>query len=121
MQYLEALFVALQLVAGQSLWKVAVKNHNFGLSKEFLLSKDFLAFCFSPQVLGGLFIYGFATFFYMYLLSKYQYSWIQSFVTSLTIILALLIAGFIFKEKISPVNIFGVGVIIVGIIFVSQR
>jgi drug/metabolite transporter (DMT)-like permease len=119
--YLESLFVAAQLVIGQSLWKVGVTKYHFVVSKEFFLSKDFLRFFFSWQVLTGLVVYAFATLFYMALLSKYEYSIVQTLVTSLALITAYVIASFFFHEKISLLNLFGLALIIIGISLAVKR
>jgi len=121
MQYLEALVVAIMLVAGQSLWKVGVASSGLSLTKDFMFSTNFLRFFFSPGVLGGLVIYGFATFFYMYLLSKYQYFWIQSTVTCMVLIMVFVMSSFIFKEKINPVNYLGLVFLLFGVILIGKK
>jgi uncharacterized membrane protein len=117
---LENIFVASQLVLGQSLWKIGVGKFNFKLNKEFILSNRFLSFLFSWQVLAGLLLYAVATLYYMSLLSKYQYSTVQAVVTPVSLVLAFTVSALLFGEKITGVNSIGFSLIVVGVILATR-
>ena len=119
--YLLGLFVAAQLVAGQVLWKIAVKRSHFELSPSYLFSKRVWSLIFSPYLIFGLLVYAFATLLYVGMLSKYEYSSVQAIVVPTSLLIAFLVAYYGFHEKLSGTNIAGVLVLIVGIILVTRK
>jgi undecaprenyl phosphate-alpha-L-ara4N flippase subunit ArnE len=121
MVYVLGLIVALQLVVGQSLWKLGTERSGFTLSADYLLSSKVWSFVFSPFTIAGLLIYAIATVLYMGMLSKYQYSIVQGVVVPLSLIFAFAIARFFFHERVSLVNVLGLVLLVIGIGLVTKR
>lgn len=71
-----ALICALLISTGQVLWKISI-DKNGGLVKPGIpLVQNFIQLFISPYMLVGIFVYGIATIFWMYLLGKFEYSYI---------------------------------------------
>ncbi|HWZ65805.1 MAG TPA: EamA family transporter [Patescibacteria group bacterium] len=117
MQYILAVSVALMLVAGQSLWKIGIMQMPGSGS----LAQKLTAVALSPAILGGCFIYLIATLLYMYTIGKYEYSTSYAMIVSASLIIATIAASIIFHEKISPINILGVAIILCGVLLVLKR
>ncbi|SFB35977.1 EamA family transporter [Clostridium frigidicarnis] len=103
------------LVLGQTLWKIGVKKVSMELS-----IKGLIEIMKNPYILGGLFIYGFATIIWLYILSKEELSMVYP-IQSLCYVLTLLIAIILFKESIPLTRWVGVGFIVLGAFFVSIK
>lgn len=105
------LTVIILIAAGQILWKLGVSNqiHSFD---------TFLKAVMSPLVIVGMGIYIVAAAIWIFALSKYQYHHIYPWI-SLTFVLALLAARFIFHEQVSWLSWLGVGVICLGLIIIG--
>lgn len=73
----------------------------------------------SPYVIGGLFIYALATFFWLVTLSRVDLS-VAYPSLSLTQVFVLLIAWIVLREAISPLRILGVLVICLGMMLVAR-
>jgi drug/metabolite transporter (DMT)-like permease len=73
----------------------------------------------SPYVIGGLFVYGTGTFFWLIFISRVPLSYSYPFV-SLGIVLGLFSAWAIFHESIPPMRWIGMLVICLGVFFVSR-
>ena len=109
---------ALMMTIGQVCWKIAIMNNNFSISKNLTIKKIF-NLLISPYMILGLITYLLATIFYIYLLSKFEFSKIYPILAS-AYIFALLFAHFIFKENIGWYKISGVLFIIFGIFLISK-
>jgi drug/metabolite transporter (DMT)-like permease len=119
--YVLGILVAIQLVIGQGLWKIATEKSGFTLSPHYLFSHQILKFIFSPYTLAGMTIYILATLLYMGMLAKYQYSAVQGLVVPLSLITAFAVAKFFFHDRLSVINILGLLVLIVGILLATKR
>ncbi len=114
-----ALLTAVLIVSGQALWKSAVSDIPEGAK---LVSLPVISgLLSSPKLILGVFVYGIATLLYIYFLGKYNYFQLQSIVVGSSLVLTLLFATVIFNERPSVVNIIGVGMIVLGSIFVVTR
>jgi drug/metabolite transporter (DMT)-like permease len=121
MIYIFGLIVALQIVAGQALWKLAVAKYSFEPNMHYLASRQFIAFLFSPQVVLGVLIYAFATLSFMAMLSRYQYSSVQAITVTASLILTFLASVYIFREQHSLLNIAGVSLLILGVYLATKQ
>jgi len=119
-RYLFSLLFAAMLVAAQSCWKIAAdKSSNpfqAGASAHTITS-----FVFSPLVVGGTVIYLFATFLYMFLLSHYEFSFVQSLAIPGSLIFSILVAITFFGETLSAVNYAGLLFVTIGIALLTLR
>ncbi len=107
------------ITTGQVLWKIAI-DKNGGLIKEGIpLMKNLLIFAKSPYMLSGIAMYAAATVLWMYLLGKYEYSYIYPML-SLAYVFAFLYAIFWFKEQVNIYRWIGVGLIIAGVFFINK-
>ncbi len=103
------------LALGQTLWKIGIDK--FGAIK----ASNIFKLIFTPQVFGGLFIYGIATvlWFYIISISKDKFSVIYP-LGSLAYVLGVVVAMLVFKETIPPTRWIGVGLIILGAFFIAK-
>lgn len=120
MIYLLGPVVALQLVLGQVLWKAAVERYGFQLTREYVLSHQFLTFLFSPLVIGGVLVYGLATLSFWGLLAKFPYSSVQAVVVSASLLLTYLASAAIFHERHTAINLVGFAVLVVGVVLATR-
>lgn len=106
------------LLTGQFLFKTGLNNmpHVFSLPTHQLLFR----LAFSPHIAAGIFLYVFATVIWLYLLSRYELSYIYPF-TSLSFLLALLVSVLFLGEVATWNRWLGVVVIIIGVYLVSLR
>ena len=106
-------------VAGQLILK-------FGMSQMGLLHLDaasvptiIFKMITSPYVLGGLFVYGIGTFFWLIVLNRVPLSFSYPFI-SLGIVLGLLSAWGIFHENIPPIRWVGMMIVCVGVFIIAR-
>lgn len=109
---------ALLLTLGQVCWKYAIMKTSFSFTSD-LSIKKIVGLVFSPYMITGIIIYVFATVFWIYLLSKYEYSKIYPMIAS-AYIFALIFAYYFFHESIGWYKISGVISIIIGIVLISR-
>jgi drug/metabolite transporter (DMT)-like permease len=121
MLYILGILVAIQLVIGQTLWKVGAERAHFKVTPDYLLSHRAVEFLFSPLVLLGFAIYAIATLLYLGMLAKYEYSLVQGLVVPLSLLMAFGIGRFFFHDKLSIINIIGLLILILGIILATRR
>lgn len=107
------------ITLGQVLWKIALDKNGGLYNKSIPLVQNLTNVFLSPFMLSGFLIYGVATVFWMYLLGKYEYSFIYP-LFSMTYIFSFLFAFFLFGETIGMYKIAGVGLIIAGIICITR-
>lgn len=102
------------LVSGQFLWKV-------GLARKvnpFESIRSIIELMFSPFVLGGLFIYGFSTVLWMYILNRVDIS-IAYPMQSIVYVFAIIGGYYFFHESITPLKILGCLVILIGVLMIG--
>lgn len=117
-KYLYCIAFAALLVTAQATWKSGVGVHK-ELFEDRLSFSGVLSFVFSPHVIAGGFLYIVATGLYFYMLSKYEFSFIQALAIPLSLIFSLAVATVFFNETISLISMVGVLFIIIGILIFS--
>lgn len=120
MRYILSFVFAALLVIAQSSWKVAV-NASHSPFKTGLSVHSALRFVLSPLVILGIALYAVAMLLYMYLLSKYQFSFIQSLAIPVSLLFSIAVAVSFFGESLSYVNYLGLLFIVVGIVLITLR
>jgi len=114
------LIVSLMITGGQILWKTAIAENGGFLKSGVALKLSIFQVVMSPYFLiGGLF-YGSSTILWLYLLGKYEYSLITPLLLSITQLVTILAAIFIFKENINMFRWIGVVFIFLGILFLNK-
>lgn len=110
---------SLLMNSGQIFWKMAIIK-NGGLIKENVsLINNIIQLLMSPYMLAGIFIYGGASIFWIYLISKYELSFIYPLL-GMTFIFSLFFGALIFNENITLLRIIGVVLITIGIYFIGK-
>jgi drug/metabolite transporter (DMT)-like permease len=117
--FLFVLSCSFLIVSGQVLWKIAIDNNDGLINSKYSVVQNVWNLLTSPYMLSGLFIYMFATVFWMYLLGKYDYSFIYP-LFSITYVLSFIFAYFLFNETITLYKVIGVMFIILGVIITSK-
>jgi len=121
MLYITGIIFSLQIVVAQSLYNQAVKNANFELTTEFLLSSKLLGLLSSWQFLSGLSLFFLATGVNFWMFSKFEFSAIQAATVPFVLGFSLLIGWQFFNEHLSVLNVVGLGVMIAGVILATMR
>jgi len=116
---LYSLIVALFIVSGQALWKAALNSANSS-GYDITTVHGFLKVLISWPLFFGVILYGIATVAYILLLGKYKYFQVQSIVVGGSLVLTLMVSMLVFKDHATPVNIIGVGAILVGALLVVR-
>lgn len=98
------------LVSGQFLWKIGMMKQEPSFSSVGKIIK----LLFSPYILSGLTLYGFATVLWLFILTRVPLS-VAYPVQSLAYIFAVFGAYFIFNEPLGWTKIAGVLLIMVGV------
>ncbi|MDT2193036.1 EamA family transporter [Paenibacillus larvae] len=80
--------------------------------------RSIIELMFSPFVLGGLFIYGFATVLWMYILNRVDIS-IAYPMQSIVYVFAIIGGYYFFHESITPLKILGCLVILIGVLMIG--
>jgi multidrug transporter EmrE-like cation transporter len=118
--YLFIVLLSLCLVSAQSLWGSTAKANNPELhnysTHEFLIKM-----LQSPKVWLGAALYVVGTLAYFVILSKIKFFSVQIALTGLAILLSTLVAAVVFHEKITPVNIVGMILILLALPLVLSR
>lgn len=101
------------LVTGQMLWKVGASSINeWGAATILYLLR-------SPFFIGGGLLYVIATFIWLYIISKMPFS-VAYPLQSLSYVLGVIAAYFIFKEQVEVTQWVGVFVIVVGVYLIAK-
>lgn len=101
------------LVTGQILWKIGLKDISFtGI-------KDIFTILFNKHIFSGLAIYAVATFYWFYILKKYDLTKVYP-LQSLSYILALFLGYFILNENITKNSIIGTIIICIGVFIIAK-
>lgn len=106
------------LVAAQSCWKLAVNAEHSPFQNQ-LNASSIIKFALSPLVIAGLVIYAAATLLYMYLLSRYKFSLIQSLAIPLSLLFSIGVAVIFFGDHLTIINYIGLVFIVAGIVFMT--
>jgi uncharacterized membrane protein len=113
-----ALLCAFMITTGQVLWKIAIDGNGGLVNSKLSITHNISNLLFSPYMISGIVVYCIATIFWMYLLGRYEYSYIYPMM-AITYIISFLYAMILFKETIGLEKMVGVVLIIIGIIFIS--
>ena len=104
--------------AGQALLKLgAIKLGKVNSSNFF---SHLLNILVTPELLAGLFLYGFSAMLFILILTRVKLS-VAGPAVSLGYIFSVMIGYFMFKETISTTHMIGLALIICGVILVVQR
>ena len=107
------------IVTGQVLWKLAIDKNGGLINSDSTNIQNILNLLLSPYMLCGVVIYMCATVFWMYLLGEYEYSFIYP-MSSMTFVMSLFFASYVFDEEITLYKIIGVLVIMLGVFIVTK-
>lgn len=109
----------LTTVVSQLLFKkgmLSLANMDFSLTNVFALIKQV---SYSPYLLSGLFFYAISFLLWLFVLSKVKLS--QAYpITSINFVLVLIASYYLFGEKLSLIQYFGILLIIVGVFALSR-
>ena len=106
-------------VAGQLILKYGMSQMGTLQLEATAVPAIILKMATSPYVIGGLFVYGIGTFFWLIVLNRVPLSFSYPFI-SLGIVLGLVSAWGIFHENIPPVRWVGMLVVCVGVFIVAR-
>lgn len=91
---------------------------NFSLSGFFLLILRVLQ---NFWLVGGLFLFGISYLLWLLLLSKFQLSVIYPITVGFNFCLITIASWFLFKEYLSPIQILGIAIIMLGVFLVLPK
>lgn len=112
--YLLILLNTMILVSGQFLWKFGMTDKE----DSFTSVGEIIKLMFSPYIVTGLTMYGFATVLWLFILTRVPLS-VAYPIQSLAYVFAVFGAYFIFNEPLSYMKILGVLLIMVGVSFIG--
>ena len=107
------------IVTGQVLWKLAIDKNGGLINSDSTNIQNIFNLLSSPYMLSGVVIYMCATVFWMYLLGEYEYSFIYP-MSSMTFVMSLFFASYVFDEEITLFKIIGVLIIMLGVFIVTK-
>jgi multidrug transporter EmrE-like cation transporter len=94
-------------------------KHGMSLIARSATTSVFVRMVTSPWVIGGLAVYGVGVISWLFALSHLELSYAYPF-SSLGYVGIILGSYFLFKERISAIRLVGIGVIILGLLIISQ-
>jgi drug/metabolite transporter (DMT)-like permease len=109
---------AILLVTAQSFWNKAMKSQEIFTGGLLNTLQNLLL---SPGIWIGGIIYIVATVFYLLSLSKNNFFVVQSTMTGLALVFSTIIAGLLFQEKITSLNLVGIAVVFIGAMLIVQK
>jgi drug/metabolite transporter (DMT)-like permease len=112
---------SLVTAASQTLFKQVLTANQIVIKADKSIFSTFIGLVSSPVFLGALVLYGLAFILWIYLLSRTQLSIIYPIGISLNVLLMLFTARFVLGESLTVGQIFGIAVILVGIIFITVK
>lgn len=104
-----ALLCSLMLAAGQVFWKLALRGQELALEANIILS-----LAIKPMFLAGVALYGLATVLWIFLLSKYELSYIYPMI-AFAYVFGVIFSVLILKENVSPLRISGILLVVAGV------
>lgn len=110
---------SLLIVTGQVLWKVAIDKNGGLINSKYTIIENILNVGASYYMLSGILIYLIATVYWMYLLGRYEYSYIYP-LFSMTYIISIIFAAVFFNESITLFKVIGVLFIITGVVIIAK-
>lgn len=121
MLYIFGIIFASLLVVGQTLYKYAVDRAAFEPTLGYLFSKQMLNFLLSWQFLAGLGAFMIASLISFWMLTRFQFSSIQAVTVPIVMALSYVVGAWLFKDTITGLNIFGLVVLIAGVVLASIK
>ncbi len=109
-----AIFNAVLMIIGQTLWKLGVNG------KEVHSVGQLLRLFLGPYIIAGLLVYVCASALWIYVLNKAELTYAYP-IQAVAFIFALIVGATIFKEQITVWKIAGVLVICLGVFLVTRR
>ena len=104
-----ALLCSLMLAAGQVFWKLSLQGQELALN-----AKQILSLAMRPMFLAGVALYGTATVLWIFLLSKYELSYIYPMI-AFAYVFGVILSALILKENVSVMRISGVLLVVAGV------
>lgn len=121
MLYIAGIIFSFLIVAGNSLYKLAVERAAFEPTIGYILSKKMLGFLFSWQFVAGVSVFLVASILSFWMLSKFQFSTIQAVTVPVVLAFSYMVGAWFFKDTISVLNIVGFFVIAAGVVLASIK
>ena len=121
MLYIFGIIFATLLVVGQTLYKYAVDKAAFEPTVSYIFSGKMASFLLSWQFLAGLGAFIAASLISFWMLTKFQFSSIQAVTVPVVMALSYVVGAWLFKDVITPLNMFGLLVLIVGVVLASIK
>ncbi len=115
------LIVGLMLVVGQSLWRFAITRVGGEEINYAAILRSPAQLALHPLFILGCITYIFATILYMYVISRFNYGTSYAIIVACSTIFASLASLYLFKERMSVVNVVGLGVVILGIFLLVKK
>jgi multidrug transporter EmrE-like cation transporter len=116
-RYIILLLAILANVGAQISLRYGMRNFNINKQSEFF--STILEVAKNYFVWQGLFLYGLGFSLYLYILSKFDVSYIYPILTALVFILLLTLSSLILNEPITTKKVVGISIIILGIFIAS--
>lgn len=114
-KYILILFYAFIAVSGMTMLKLGTQSH-----MALKITKYFVGLEFSWTSLCGIFLYGLSFLLYMYLISKYELSYLFPMLTAITYVGILVASLFVFHEPYSMSKILGSLLIFLGVVLLNK-
>lgn len=121
MLYLFTVLTALLLAVGQMFWKKAAVTYPELISNNVSSGSAAFQVIFSSKFFVGAFLYVVATLLYLWLFSRYPYYIVQTTLLVTSLVLTAMFSVLIFKEELTPLNLLGIAVILLGVFLVSAK
>ena len=102
------------LVIGQMLFKYGTNGKNLNTIG------SIIKIMFSPVILSGLILYGFATMLWLYILNRVPISRAHP-IQAMSYPVMLILAKYVFSETIPYTRWIGIGIVFIGIVFIVQQ
>lgn len=109
--------MAILLIAAQTIWALAIKQQHL---LDGSVSKIFTNLLTSSRIWIGIFLYIIATGVYFIVVSKGKFFHVQVLLVCLAVIFAAILAAILFHERITALNIVGIILVLVGLVFILR-
>jgi multidrug transporter EmrE-like cation transporter len=121
MLYIFGFIFSALLVVGQTFYKYASERAAFEPTAAFIFSRKMLDFLLSWQFLAGLSAFIIASLISFWMLTRFQFSSIQAVTVPVVMALSYIVGAWLFKDTITPLNMLGLVVLLVGVILASIK
>lgn len=121
MLYIFGILFAALLVVGQTFYKYAVDRAAFEPTVSYIFSRHMVDFLLSWQFLAGLSAFIVASLISFWMLTRFQFNSIQAVTVPVVMALSYIVGAWLFKDTITGLNIFGLFILIAGVILASIK